>query len=182
MPNVLLLVARPEWNIMTTIVLSALSWLNIALYALSWLNIVLKRSDGWILFSPQELWYLIDTYRKKFTTGPVHNAQSIKRQPIDLTRFALFVNTTNLFLVCLWPLLFSCPGLNGDGDIGDDDVSDDDVSVDDEDDGDGVSGGGGGGGQGVWKGSPGARRHLIGFSTGKSSLGESELWSSWSWS
>ena len=58
---------------------------------------------------------------------------------------------------------------NGDGDIGDDDVS-----GDDEDDGDGVSGGGGGG-QGVWKGSPGARRHLIGFSTEKSSLGESEL-------
>ena len=74
---------------------------------------------------------------------------------------------------------------NGDGDIGDDDVSDDDVSGDDvggddvggddEDDGDGVSGGGGGGGQGVWKGSPGARRYLIGFSTEKSSLGESKL-------
>ena len=40
-------------------------------------------------------------------------------------------------------------------------------------DGDGVSGGGGG--QGVWKGLPGARRYLIGFSTEKSSLGESEL-------
>ena len=59
---------------------------------------------------------------------------------------------------------------NDDGDI-----SDDDVGGDDEDDGDGVSGGGGGGGQGVWKGLPGARRHLIGFSTEKSSLGESEL-------
>ena len=70
---------------------------------------------------------------------------------------------------------------NGDGDIGDDDVrgdddvGGDDVGGDDEDDGDGVSGGGGGGGQGVWKGSPGARRYLIGFSTEKSSLGESEL-------
>ena len=40
-------------------------------------------------------------------------------------------------------------------------------------DGDGVSGGGGG--QGVWKGLPGARRYLIGFSTEKSSLGKSEL-------
>ena len=64
---------------------------------------------------------------------------------------------------------------NDDGDSGDDDVRCDDVGGDDEDDGDGVSGGGGGGGQGVWKGSPGARRYLIGFSTEKSSLGESEL-------
>ena len=117
----------------------------------------------------------------------MHNAQSIKGQTIlirpDLPR--LWTLLISSLLACDLHFLAvqdNVDGDIGDGDIGGDDVSGNDVSGDDEDDGDGVSGGGGGGGQGVWKGSPGARRYLIGFSTEKSSLGESELWSSWSWS
>ena len=70
MPNVLLLVARPEWNIMTTIVPSALSWLNITLST---------PSLGWISFSSALMvkYCSLRNSRKKcyctkYSGGPAH--------------------------------------------------------------------------------------------------------------